>query len=99
MKMNAFVDGPCIRTLYRASQADVKVDLDVCGICYLRPGVAGISENIRIVSIVRRLHEHSRVYAFEHGEEQTVYVASADLMPRNLDHRVAVPIASLPSSS
>ncbi len=87
-KMNSLVDPEVIRSLYRASQAGVKIELIVRGICCLRPGVKGVSENIQVRSVVGRFLEHSRAFYFLHGGAENLYIGSADWMQRNLNQRV-----------
>jgi polyphosphate kinase len=87
-KTNSLTDPQIIELLYEASQAGVKIDLIVRSICCLRPGVEGVSENIRVVSLVGRFLEHARIFAFSDGDDEQIYLGSADLMQRNLDRRV-----------
>ena len=88
--MNSLVEPELIEALYRASQAGVKIDLIVRGICCLKPGVKGVSENITVRSIVDRFLEHSRIYYFENACQPEVFLGSADWMPRNLFRRIEV---------
>jgi len=89
-KMNALADKSCIQALYRASQAGVEIHLQIRGVCGLRPGMPGVSEHITVTSIVGRFLEHARIYYFRNGGQDEVFLASADLMPRNLDRRVEI---------
>jgi polyphosphate kinase len=89
-KVNGLVDKGIIQALYRASQAGVKIELNVRGLCCLRPGIPGVSENISVISILGRFLEHARIYYFRNGGEGEVLLGSSDMMPRNLEKRVEV---------
>ena len=87
-KLNGLLDEEVVQALYRASQAGVKIDLNVRGLCSLRPGVPGVSETIRVTSIINRFLEHARIYYFKNGDDPEIYMGSADMMQRNLNRRV-----------
>ena len=97
-KMNALEDGDIVKALYRASMAGVKIDLVIRDTCRLRPGISGLSESVRVISVVGRFLEHSRIYYFRNGGEEEYFIASADAMKRNLEARVEVlcPVESPP---
>jgi polyphosphate kinase len=90
VKVNGILEPAVVKALYRASQAGVKIDIACRGICSLRPGIPGVSENVRVISVVDRFLEHSRIFYFENGGNPEVYVGSADWMDRNLSRRVEV---------
>lgn len=89
-KMNSLADEDCIKALYKASQHNVKILLNVRGICMLIPGKKGLSDNIKVISIVDRFLEHSRIFYFQNGGNEEIYLSSADWMPRNLERRVEI---------
>jgi polyphosphate kinase len=90
LKMNALEDAGMIRLLYEASRAGVKIDLIVRGVCSLRPGIPGLSETVRVKSVIGRFLEHSRIFYFHNGGNELIYLGSADMMPRNLNRRVEI---------
>jgi polyphosphate kinase len=89
-KMNSLTDPDIVKALYKASAAGVKISLCIRGICTLVPGIVGVSENIRVISVIDHYLEHSRIYYFSNGGADEIYCASADLMTRNLEHRVEI---------
>jgi len=97
-KLNSLADPQMISSLYEASKAGVEIDLNVRGICCLRPGVPGLSENIRVTSVIDRFLEHARILYFHHGGDERVFISSADWMPRNLDRRAELLIPILDDS-